>query len=502
MTFEAAERIADAVLYEGYLLYPYRASSAKNQVRWQFGVVAPRGAVEKDGSDPWLMQTECLIALDGALPATVDLRIRYLHLQGRVLEEATDAGTFRPVDRLEIDGEPVLSWEEAIEERHDFQGLSMDALLRRPEARPLEAAAGTDHEDLRRADGTLAGRFVRTRWPISARLTMAAQAVDGLIRLRLRIENESRWPDEPSAPGVHVDRNIIMRRAMLGAHTLISCHGGRFVSLTDPPPAARQAARDCENLHTWPVLVGHESGPDLILSSPIILPDHPEIAPESPTDLFDATEIDEILTLRILTLTDEEKREARATDPRARRILDRSEEIPPEVFERLHGAIRSMSGPAENGGGADGSPATENGAHDRHAAETGPTDFGPAQMDGPELPPTEPVGSWADDPSAPFWEPEARVPPDQASVQIAGQSVGKGSRVRLRPAPHRDTMDMFLADKVGLVTGVFESVDDEIFVALTVEDDPARDLHDWYGRYLYFRPDELEPLADRVASDA
>jgi hydrogenase maturation protease len=79
-----------------------------------------------------------------------------------------------------------------------------------------------------------------------------------------------------------------------------------------------------------------------MLSSPIILYDYPEVAAESPGDLFDATEIDEILTLRILTLTEEEKREMRESGDHARRILARTETLPEEQLMKLHGALRGL----------------------------------------------------------------------------------------------------------------------------------------------------------------
>jgi hypothetical protein len=260
-----------------------------------------------------------------------------------------------------------------------------------------------------------------------------------------------------------------------------------------------------DNRHTFPVLVGEPGQRDVMLSSPIILYDHPQIAPESPGDLFDSTEIDEILTLRILTLTDEEKREARATDERARRILDRSEAIPPEIFERLHGAVRSM--------GARPDAAAAMSEHTSVAPFTlradpfgrGADPFAPAAD--PFAPAADPFAPAADPfaleslPSAPYWEPEARVSPDVASVLIAGRPVAKGSRVVLRPGPRGDSMDMFLRGKEARVEAVFESVDDDIFVAVTVGDDPAGDLHSWYGRYFYFRPTELEPLDAAVGGD-
>ena len=97
------------------------------------------------------------------------------------------------------------------------------------------------------------------------------------------------------------------------------------------------------------MLAGPEECRELVLVSPVILYDHPRIAAESAGDLFDATEIDEILTLRTLALTDEEKREARATDPRAAELLDRLDGLPPEMLERMHGAIRYLGPPAADG---------------------------------------------------------------------------------------------------------------------------------------------------------
>jgi len=91
---------------------------------------------------------------------------------------------------------------------------------------------------------------------------------------------------------------------------------------------------------TWPVLVGEPGQRDTMLSSPIILYDYPQIAPESPGALFDGTEIDEILSLRILTLTDQEKLEMANGDERARQILERTESMPPEQFLKMHGVLR------------------------------------------------------------------------------------------------------------------------------------------------------------------
>jgi hypothetical protein len=156
----------------------------------------------------------------------------------------------------------------------------------------------------------------------------------GIFRLTVRITNTTPWENE--------DRESTLRQTFCSTHTTLEVAGGEFVSMTDPPQELRELAEECENLKTWPVLVGEEGGRTLLLSSPIILSDYPQIAPESPGDLFDGGEIDQLLILNILTLTDEEKAEMRASDPRAREILERCESLSQEELMNLHGAIREF----------------------------------------------------------------------------------------------------------------------------------------------------------------
>ena len=128
----------------------------------------------------------------------------------------------------------------------------------------------------------------------------------------------------------------------MSAHSVLEVRGGEFISLSDPPETYRECALACQNVGTWPVLVGEEGQREMMLSSPIILYDYPQIAPESPGDLFDGAEIDEILSLRIMTMTEEEKREMRQSDERARKILERTKTMPEEQFMKLHGALRGL----------------------------------------------------------------------------------------------------------------------------------------------------------------
>jgi hypothetical protein len=341
----SARAVADAVLYEGYLLYPYRRSSGKNRVRWQFGVLAPRGWVEARGpvaetvagsADAWRQRTECLLEAEPGARLRVELR--FLQLQRRSVRRRAADGEVVEVDALEVGGERHLTFDEAVPHELGF-AVELAALGEREHVELITIPGAEESELLGAPAEGGDGRVVRTRWPLSARLRLslaAAHAPFPLRRLRVDVENTAT-DQAPDAP-----RPEVLRRCLVATHCLLTMRGGGFLSLLDPPEWAAVAAKACVNRHTFPVLAGADGGRDVVLSSPIIMYDHPGIAPESPGDLFDAGEIDEILSLRTLTLTDEEKREARATDPRAKAIVDRVDALPNEVFARLHGAVRSL----------------------------------------------------------------------------------------------------------------------------------------------------------------
>jgi hypothetical protein len=441
--------LAHTVLYEGYVLYPYGARADKNRVRFQWGVLGPGGAEEEGACEG--PHARVAGVLEGDASSELVVTVRLLHLQQRTVERATATG-FEPVDELTVDGELVLPWDEVVEQQHLVGPVCVGELLGRPLEAPL-AFDGHEHlEELRDGDGHLAGRVRRRRWPLTGHVRVTVDAGDlggRLWRYGVDIDNRASW-----TPGG--TREDALRRSLIATHVALTTDAA-FVSTQDPPAHAREAVDDCRSHRLWPVLVGAPGSTDTVLASPIILYDHPELAPESPGDLFDATEIDELLTLRVMTLTDEEKREARATDPRAAAIVDRADDLPPEIFERLHGAIREMR---------------------------------PRRVDADD-PPTPPS-----EPSVPWWDPgeDASVSPTTDSVEIDGLAVAKGSRVRLVPSRRADAQDLFVAGRTATVAAVVFDVDGGTHLAVTVDDDPAADLHDWYGRYLYFAPDEVEPL--------
>jgi hypothetical protein len=474
VSLDAVRRIADAVLYEGYILYPYRASSQKNRSRWQFGVVMAPGYAAVDPSESSVTQSEWVLEHSGQ-PA-VQVILRFLQVQRRSTEGA-----------VSFQGG---AWDEAMEREIEFTA-GPEELLGPGLVREFSVPGGEDREP-----SPDAGVTVRRREPLAGQVCVRTTPVPGpwqAVRLQVRVEN--RTAAEP-APAV---RDDALPTALVAAHVIATVSGGDFISMTDPPEWAKPAVAECQNTGVWPVLADPDGGRKVVLASPIILYDHPELAPESPGELYDGTEIDEILTLRTLALSDEEKQQARATDPRAAALIDRVEAMDAPAMERLHGTIRSLR-PAAPGSSASGAgPSGASGAGPSGASGAGPSGASGAGRSGA----FGAGGFPADyDPSVPWWDPEAdaSVSPDTDSVLIAGQQVARGSLVRLRPGKRRaDAQDMFLAGRVAEVQAVLLDVEDQPYLAVALTDHPDPELSIAHGRFLYFMPDEVEPCEGGTA---
>ncbi len=476
---DVARQVADAVLYEGYVLFPYRASALKNKYRWQWGVVVPQAQVELGASEPSALS--CEVVLRAAPGATLQVTARFLHLRLRQLEDAS--GT--PVDELEVDGQPIPTWEEGLEHEvaarvvlpdprggHTREERGGQPSHARADGHTREERGGQPSHAT--ADGhaverfTLAagretepigdvGRAVRTTRQVTGELRVDVEpAGDDVWRLRAAVTNDTAWSRRRAS------RDEVLRRSMVGVHVLLHTDDGAFASVIDPPDWADDIALRQRGLH--PVLVSHTGDAEahdtdrdgrtarVVLAAPIILYDHPQIAPESPGPSFDATEVDELLALAVMGLTDDEKRRARATDPRAAELVDRTDTLPAGVQKRLHGAVR----------------------------EWGHVDLGPE--------PAAQVSDEVRDLLGVGEEPLRRV-------RVGDTDVAVGDRVRLRPRRRADAHDLFVAGREALVERIVRTVEGETYLAVTVADDPAAELHRWYGRFQYFAADEVEPLA-------
>ncbi len=382
--------------------------------------------------------------------AVLHVRLRFLQLLHRVVEVPDNSG-YRAVPSLTVGGREHTTWDEAAEVERDAV-LPFADLLDTDTVVPFRVDAGEDVEEIG-GDAVPGARLVRRRERLDGELQLRADPLPGPFggyRLTLRVTNVSLW-HEPDAT-----RDDALAHALIAAHTLISLSDGGFLSATDPPEWASDLTRECRYEGAWPVLVGPAGSRDTVLCSPIILYDHPSVAAESAGNLFDGTEIDEILTLRTMTLTDEEKRQARATDDRAAELIDRVDNLPPELLDRLHGTIRYL----------------------RSVTDPAPAETVTAR------------------PDVPWWDPgaDSSVSPETDRVTINGVSVGKGSRVRLRPGKRADAHDMFLAGKTAVVQAVLLDIDDVWHLAVTIEDDLGSELYAAHGRYRYFGTDEVEPL--------
>jgi hydrogenase maturation protease len=344
VNLDRVEKVAEAVLYEGYMLYPYRPSSVKNQQRWNFGVLCPESWCDlQQGSEASTMQTECLLKASSS--SILAVKVRFLQLIRRSIGKLRSPGEerpkgvqpdFEPVDSLEVGTRTYRPWQEAVERYHLFDHLDPCSLSTLP---PLQITfpAGKEFEYLRDEQGQAFGVMVREWQTLNAAVEFGAAPIrHEIVKITVGVRNLTAFDLGPAA-----DRESALLASLVSAHTVLSVEQGEFLSLLDPPAGLESAVADCRNVGTWPVLVGDHS--ETMLSSPIILYDHPQIAPESAGNLFDATEIDEILSLRILTLTDEEKREVRQSDDRAREILDRTENMPDEQFMKLHGVLRGLT---------------------------------------------------------------------------------------------------------------------------------------------------------------
>ncbi len=346
MSGSTLDRLVAATLYEGYILYPYRPSSVKNQVRWTFGGVHPRAWSEASGgTEPWTVQTECLLRDSDAAEVTV--RVRFLQLVTRTVArleppaeafDAEAAARLEVVDELRVAGIPHRGWEEATELDIDCGTHGLPSLLAREVVVDGGQPEGVVMEPLIDTAGQVVGALIRERQPLAAEVTVKAERVAAdLARVSVVVRNTGAFTFIGDG-----DRERALSRSLVSTHAILVAANGEWLSLADPPADAVDLAATCRNTGLWPVLVGEPGTSDTVLASPIILEDHPQVAPESSGDLFDATEIDEILSLRILTLTDDEKAEMRAADERTRALLDRTEALTGDDLMRMHGTIREM----------------------------------------------------------------------------------------------------------------------------------------------------------------
>jgi hypothetical protein len=278
---------------------------------------------------------------------------------------------------------------------------------------------------------------------LRGRIAMRAEALGPeLSRLRLCVHNETEMADAASA-----GRGEALRRSLISTHPLLEVNGGAFVSPLERQGPAGAASAESEPINTFPVLVGDRD--DSLLGAAIVLPDHPELAPESLGNLFDNTEIEEALLLHVHALSDEEREQIGGQDPAVREMIDRAAATTGDQIMGLHGRL-TYTEPGDDGGAATTSP------------------------------PTPPPGL-----------DELK---GEREVSAKGSLVRLGDKIVLRPGTEGDVYDKILDGRTATVERIYRGYDERVYLGVTVDDDPGQDLLRETGRYLFFFADEVEPV--------
>ena len=447
MDLPLVNKIVEAVLYEGYILYPYRPSSKKNRQRFTFGRVYPRAySVAQKGAEPCTLRTECLTNSEGE-HARIEVSARFLHVTVREvlvlpeplldLPDALDTISLQVAPELQVEEQQYSTWQEAVERAVNLPAKYLHQVCDAPCSLPFNFPSASTLEPISNSQGSIVGLIRRRQAALVGAIELTAQRLDPqVIRISAQIVNQTPISEQEN-------QDAVLMRTFTSTHTILHLEGAEFVSLTDPPPALHEFARSCKNEGTWPVLVGDEKTADrsTMLSSPIILYDYPKIAPESAGQLFDGTEIDEILTLRVMTMTDVEKEEMRQSDERARQILERTESLPEDQLWKMHGVVRELR-------------------------------------------------SLDDD----FFSNDRRLD----VVEVNGVQLRTGHRVRIRPKSRADILDIALEGKTAIIDAIEQDAENRIHLALVLDDDPGKDLGFMRqpGHRFFYALDEVEPLAE------
>ncbi|TFE67522.1 hypothetical protein [Methylacidiphilum caldifontis] len=415
MNLDQARQLARTLLYEGYILWPYHPKALKNNpsTRFQFGVLMPKS--NEHSLHYETSSTFSYLFFIAPHTSTLEIWLRFLQLQKRIVEEKRD-GDYLPVEKLFFSNKWFVSWDEAIE--HElFYSFSLEQLKNNQEIF-LEVPGKTQIEDYP------FGRILRQTETLKAHIKLNCTEKESITVFSIQLENTNQSRNASEA----YSRELLLKRAFLSTHFIFKLQPGQFISQQDPPPFLQPLIHSFNfQGGLWPILLSN----NLVIASPIIIEDYPQIAPESQGDDFDSTEIEELLALSTLGLSTEEKELAEATDPKVQQIFKRWNESQLDSLVRLHGVIRKMR----------------------------------------------------------------RIPENPLkSITIEQKTLSIGQQVKLHPKGRADIADMFYKEKIALVEEIRQDEDGKIHIGVILVDDPASELLQWQGRFYYFSPEEIEPL--------
>jgi hypothetical protein len=373
------DELVQTLLYEGYALYPYTPGATKNATPTPFGIVYP--PVYAEGSPTTFDHLRLACLVQGDADALLNVEVHFL--------------------------EPSGARHEAVARRVDLPATRIG--------------------DVAKESVTVGFEFDAVR----GRTRMDAQALGSdLWRVTACVHNLSDVPEG-------LDRAGALRHGLLSTHVLARVLGNaRFLSPIAPPEHAAPAAMTCVSVNTFPVLAVDDDS--ALLGAAIMLPDHPQLAPESKGDLFDGTEIEEALLLHVLALSDGERAQMAEQDPTVRAMLERAIAATPEDIKNLHGRVTIRD---------------------------------------PAPPPAE-----------------ERDVKGEEQLEIDGVLYRRGGQVRLRAGDVHAAHDHLLDGRAATIERIYVDYEDKVHLCVTVDDDPGQELMRDIGRYLYFKPTEVEVL--------
>jgi hypothetical protein len=372
------EALIDSLLFEGYALYPYTPDAVKNATPTPFGIVYPPVYASTLASTFDYLELRC--ALDAPPDGVLRAEVRFL-IGGGERHEATAA-------RVEVPGAMV------------------------------GALAADPAEKEVRVQGDAGA-------PLVVAMALAATPLDGGgYEVALRVENRT-------VVRSGLDRAGALGRSLISTHPILYVAGGRFISPLE---------RHRPSVNTFPVLAS--AADDVVIGATIVLPDHPQIAPESRGSLFDGTEIEEALLLHVQALSDAERAQIESQDPTVREMIARAAAATPEQIVALHGRVT---------------------LRDPETTE----------------PPTEPPG---------LLDPRA----GEERVDVGAKTFRRGGKVVVTPGAEADLHARMLDGRVATIERIFTDYDGKTHLGLTIDDDPGQDLMRETGRYLYFFAHEVE----------
>ncbi|MBI5030831.1 MAG: hypothetical protein HZB51_09910 [Chloroflexi bacterium] len=322
-TFELAEKIANAILYEGYMRYPSQTAASPSQRRWTYGELYPqtyRGV--QQGLEACHAQTECLVM--GNAQTTLDIKLRFLHLVQRGIGKFIDDPSIEyvNVERLAVGDQVYCVEQEAIERECNYAHLSLTKMM---QSFGFSFSSSRSTDTLQEPGGKTLGILTQRCEALAGTIKIMTKPLeDHLFKLSIQVRNRTPLSADPPT---HADARLT---SFVSTHLLLRVTGGEFISLNNPPAEYRSMTSLCENIRSCPVLIGEPGTHNLMLGSPVVLEDYPQIALGSTNDLLPATKNGDLLKVRMLP------------DEHVNQTLEQPNALPPEVFQRLNGAAHKL----------------------------------------------------------------------------------------------------------------------------------------------------------------